>query len=62
MFLSTRNAHIRYGSTFFICLGANPAGGMYLAWITANTSPETTRAIATGLVPAVGSLGSVAGK
>jgi hypothetical protein len=43
-------------------LGANPAGGLYLAWITANTSPETTRAIATGLVPAIGSLGSVAGK
>ncbi|KAK4700507.1 hypothetical protein P7C70_g5737, partial [Phenoliferia sp. Uapishka_3] len=35
------------------------SGPVFLAWATANSSPETSRAITSAIVPAVGTLGSI---
>ena len=62
IYLSSRNSHVRYASTFLTYLGAIPTGGIYLAWATANAVPETARVVVTGVVPSIGTLGSIAGK
>lgn len=37
-----------------------PCGPIFLAWATSNASPETNRAIASAIVPAWGTMGSIA--
>ena len=62
IFLNSRNVHVRYAATFLTYCGAIPTGGIYIAWATANAVPETARVVVTGVVPSIGTLGSISGK
>ncbi|KAK4046980.1 hypothetical protein OIO90_006372 [Microbotryomycetes sp. JL221] len=59
LFLATTNKAVLYFATFLTFSGAVPCGPIFLSWAAANSSPETSRAIATAIVPSVGTWGSI---
>ncbi|KAM0754322.1 MFS general substrate transporter [Meredithblackwellia eburnea MCA 4105] len=59
IFLSTTKKGVLYFACFLTYSGAVPNGPIFLAWATANSSPETQRAMAAAIVPAIGTIGSI---
>ncbi|SGZ11916.1 BQ5605_C028g10466 [Microbotryum silenes-dioicae] len=59
LFLTVHNNKVLYFATFITYSGAVPCGPVFLSWAVANASPETSRAITSALVPAVGTWGSI---
>ncbi|KAL8284060.1 hypothetical protein RQP46_005173 [Phenoliferia psychrophenolica] len=60
IFVASTNSAVLYFACFLTYTGAVPNGPIFLAWATANSSPETARAITSAIVPAFGTVGSIA--
>ncbi|KAK4046768.1 hypothetical protein OIV83_005873 [Microbotryomycetes sp. JL201] len=59
IFLASTNKAVLYFATFLTFSGAVPCGPIFLSWAAANSAPDTSRAIATAIVPGVGTWGSI---
>ncbi|BGP41928.1 hypothetical protein JCM10449v2_005925 [Rhodotorula kratochvilovae] len=59
--LTTHTAGARYTGTFFAVLGIYAANALLLAWPSENVSPQTKRAVASGMQIFIGDIGAIAG-
>lgn len=59
IFVASRDPDARYAACFLGFMGAVPCGPIWLAWAADNNSPDTQRALAVGIVPAIGTIGSL---
>lgn len=57
--VSTTNVNARYGAVFLAACGAFPGGPGFLAWGTNNVASHTARAVTSGLIVSLGTLGAV---
>ncbi|KAK7056452.1 hypothetical protein VNI00_003007 [Paramarasmius palmivorus] len=57
--VGTKNSKARYAACFLSITGGSNAGPMVLAWGTGNAAPDTIKAVATALIPGIGTLGAV---
>ena len=53
------NVNARYGAVFLAAIGAFPGGPGFLAWGTNNVASHTARAVTSGLIVSIGTLGAV---
>ncbi|GAA5979329.1 hypothetical protein JCM5350_006970 [Sporobolomyces pararoseus] len=60
IFLASANPKVLYGAAFLTFSGALPCGPLFLTLATANAGTPTERAIASAIIPAFGSMGSIA--
>ncbi|GAA5820723.1 hypothetical protein JCM3770_005264 [Rhodotorula araucariae] len=59
--LTTHTAGARYTGTFFAVMGIYAANALLLAWPSENVSPQTKRAVASGMQIFIGDVGAIAG-
>ena len=59
MFLSSTDAHVRYGATFLIASGAFPFGALCNAQVAANVVSDTARSSAIGTDVMFGNIGGL---
>src|SRR5579862_8727497 len=57
--VSPQNVGARYAAVFLASIGAFPGGPGFLAWGTNNVASHTARAVTSGLIVSVGTLGAV---
>ncbi|ESK89335.1 mfs transporter [Moniliophthora roreri MCA 2997] len=57
--VGTKNSKARYAACFLSITGGSNAGPMVLAWGTGNAAPDTVKAVATALIPGIGTIGAV---
>src|ERR1700736_5874259 len=53
------NVNLRYAAVFFCAMGAFPAGPGFLAWGTNNSASHTARAVTSGFIVSLGTLGGI---
>ncbi|GJN92903.1 hypothetical protein Rhopal_005943-T1 [Rhodotorula paludigena] len=59
--LTTHTPGARYAGTFFAVIGIYASNALLLAWPSENVSPQTKRAVASGMQIFIGDVGAIAG-
>lgn len=57
--VATKEPKARYAACFLMIAGGGSGGPMVLTWGTENAAPSTMRAMASALIPGIGSLGAI---
>ncbi|KAJ6545883.1 major facilitator superfamily domain-containing protein [Mycena vulgaris] len=59
IFVGSKSLHARYAACFLVAAGAFPFGAFSPGLVAVNTGPDTTRAVALGILSSIGYLGGI---